>query len=366
MSHNFGTPWSDAEIAILKKMHTAPGPRIVEILSKLHKQNPSLYPSERSSSAVRNKRRLLEEIGEIIPPQTETFKEGFLKIQEIQSNHYSGITNGTLNYKTENANKKILSMSDIHFPFARVDLLQQIIDTHHDADEVVLNGDIVEGYAYSSYNKSRSVYAVDEYNCMFAFVGELLKIFPHITLVEGNHEDRLARYLSRLGVGEAQNSLFRPSIMSRIANGEELDEHGATRSIHQDYRDHITFREKERWWTKIGQTIFIHPSSKITSAPGFAVGRWHQAFSNRFPSDYYDSMVCGHTHAVYKGVIEGKLLIEEGCLSGFMDYEWSRQEVSLLKAMNGYAVIYQDEFGNTDFNKSNVFYLGYVSPENPN
>ena len=49
----------------------------------------------------------------------------------------------------ENANKKILSLSDIHFPFALEDELKIALETHSDADIVVLNGDIFNRISFS-------------------------------------------------------------------------------------------------------------------------------------------------------------------------------------------------------------------------
>jgi hypothetical protein len=45
-----------------------------------------------------------------------------------------------------------------------------------------------------------------------------------------------------------------------------------------------------------------------------------------------------------------------------MSYSWSPKELYHSSAMNGYAVIYQDAEGNTDFNKSGFVYLGQLLP----
>jgi len=355
-------PWTDEELELLQKMVTAPASRVSRTIESLKAKGVSGFTVSRSDSAIRHKRLAMIQAGKLELPEEETFKSRLEQIQKIQERHYSGISRGEKNYRQKGQKTKILCLSDIHFPFARLDLLESAIKDHRDAQVLVLNGDIVEGYAFSSYEKSRLVYATEEYRCLFNFVKAALEIFPEIHLVEGNHEDRLARYLQKNGVGQAQSCLLGPSIMRRVANGEELDTNGNTVALHSEFKSRVRFRNRESWWTQVGKTLFIHPSSKVSAIPGMTVNNWDRVFNQRFPSGTYDSIVCGHTHAVYKGVVNSRLLIEEGCLSGFMDYEWNRREPGLMKAMNGYAVIYQDEEGNTDFNASNVVYCGYVAP----
>lgn len=358
-------PWTEQEEEILRKMPTAPASRVMQVLESHRDKQDQGFDTVRSESAIRHKRAAMRQAVPEDFPEPETFRSRFEEVQAIQSKHYSGVTKGVQNYRQTGKQTKILSFSDVHFPFARLDLLEQGMKDHADADILILNGDIIEGYAFSSYDKSRTIYATEEYRCLFNFVQMGLDRFPEVHLVEGNHEDRLARFLHKQGIGSTQSALFGPSIMQRIANGEEIDKDGNTVAVHQEFKNRVHFRQKEAWWRLIGKTLFIHPSNKISANPGFTAVNWDRVFNLRWPAGTYDALVTGHTHCIYKGVVGGHLLMEQGCGSGFMDYEFNRREASLMKAMNGYAVVYQDEHGNTDFNRSNVIYCGYVSPVDP-
>ena len=84
-------------------------------------------------------------------------------------------------YLTKQASKaqaalKILSLSDIHFPFQNQELIDEIIETHKDADILVLNGDLLDGYAASSFPKERNIPMHLEYTMALEFVRKVASI----------------------------------------------------------------------------------------------------------------------------------------------------------------------------------------------
>ena len=68
-----------------------------------------------------------------------------------------------------------------------------------------------------------------------------------------------------------------------------------------------------------------------------------------------------NTHQQIKAIHSGKLLIEQGALCGYLPYEY-QDDLKFKSAINGYAVIYQDSKGNTNFSKSNFIHLGSRVP----
>lgn len=256
--------------------------------------------------------------------------------------------------------RKILSLSDIHFPLARLDLLAEILNEHADADIVVVNGDLLEGYIYSTFEKNKRIAALDEYRAAFDFIKILSENFPQVVLTEGNHDDRASRALARLGFEKEESQVLRPCLMARIANGELLDSTGML--VEQLDFSNVLFQSRESWYVKIGKTLFIHPSTRGSSKPGWTVQSWYKKFADRYTTEEFDSIVCGHTHQIYKGVWCGTLLIEQGCLAGLLAYSWKKNVMYAGNQENGYAIIYQDEDGNTDFNKSRIVYCGEVLP----
>lgn len=256
--------------------------------------------------------------------------------------------------------RKILSLSDIHFPLAEPQFLTEAVITHSDADILVLNGDILEGYMFSTFEKDKRYAVLDEYRIAFEFVESMSKIFPKVVLIDGNHDVRAARALKLAGFGEETSQIFRPNLIARIANGEKLSASGQL--VEKLNFSNVIYEHNESWYIKIGKTLFVHPHTHNNGPLGACVKKQAHRFNMRYPSEEVDSIVCGHTHQIYKGIVDNQLLIEQGCMTTLLTYGWSAKSEYLGTAQNGYAVIYQDEDGNTDFNRSGPIYLGQSVP----
>ena len=360
------TKWSSAEEALclaLLDTHTA-SQISEEIYKKVSKKAAGF--TERSASAVNRKCLRMgwspsEGWRQDVPAKTvdeealqwDTIKEVITKHKTLAVNN----TRGVLDPST--ITTKILSLSDIHFPFANEACLRSALTAHADADICVLNGDIFEGYAFSHFEKSKSVAALDEYRAAFAFVEMIADSFPKVILVSGNHEARASRSLKDAGLKDA-SQIFRPDLLARIANGERLDETG--KLIEKVDFSNVLYQQSESWYVRIGKALFIHPSGMGGGGTGAMVGKHAKRFNCRYNHDEIDTVVCGHVHKIYKGVVNNQLLIEQGCMADFLDYAWTSKAEFLDNAQNGYAVIYQDKDGNTDFNLSGPVYLGEVLP----
>lgn len=261
-----------------------------------------------------------------------------------------------------NTTRKILCLSDLHFPLVREDLLKEAIETHADADVLVLNGDILDGYAASRFEKEKELAAIDEYIPAFNFIEHCSKKFKNVVLVSGNHDVRTSVLLKKAPINQSALTIFETDLLARIANGERLNRQG--RLVEKVNFSNVHYQRQESWWVQIGKTLFIHPSNRGSSKPGFTVDIWAKKFSERLPRGSFDSIVCGHTHKVSKHIVNSTLLIEQGCMADYMAYSWSPREIIHGNSMNGYAVIYQDSNGNTDFNKSTFVFCGQLLPIN--
>lgn len=257
-----------------------------------------------------------------------------------------------------NIARKILSISDIHFPFARTDLLESIVEEHADADVCVVAGDILDGYIWSTFSKSKNVAAHHEYMMGFELIRNLRETFPMVAVISGNHDVRLAKGLGRAGFTRDQTNVLGLDLLARISNGEELDEFG--RLVRKHDFSNVVYQQPESWFVQIGKTIFAHPHG-WKDGPGGTVYKLDQIFADRFGTKYYDSIVIGHTHKLFKGIYHNRMLIEQGSLSARQDYE-HKPDLKFTHAMNGYSVIYQDQNGNTCFNMSGPIYLGSELP----
>lgn len=332
---------------------------IAEQLNRRHDQGIEGFPSPRTEDAVRRK-VARDGYSTEAPTQIESpVKSRLQKIQEIQKAYEEKSEPCSVGLPKE-ASRKILCLSDIHFPLAKMSQVERALKTHGDADICVLNGDLLEGYMFSTFEKSKRIAALDEYRATFEFVSLCSQIFPKVYLTDGNHDVRVGKAIGRAGFEQEASQIFRPNLMARIANGELLDETGLL--VDKYDFSNVFYEERESWYIRIGKTIFAHPHGKGSGRPGGSVFQVANYFNSRYKAGAIDCICIGHTHKIYKGIYNQQLLIEQGCMADVMSYAHSPKMEYFGGAVNGYAVIYQDDEGNCDFNKSGPVFLGYVMP----
>lgn len=231
--------------------------------------------------------------------------------------------------------RKIVSISDIHVPFADSDMLEEVVAEHAGPGVwLVINGDLLECYAYSFFTKHSSVTGLHEYQCAFLLVQWLRTKFDKVFITSGNHDKRVSRQLKDIGWGSDMSKVLRPDLLARIANGEELDDSGTLVAKH-DW-DNVYYEQVESWYIRIGKTVFFHPSTKPSARPGETVQKWAKKFLERYDPHEVDSFVCGHcfdeeteilTAHGWKGIDEiseedmvGTLNLDTNC------FEWNTPE----------------------------------------
>lgn len=293
--------------------------------------------------------------------------------EEIHTDHYeerwSNIIDVAESYRldsvhrdlgiTDHVSRKILTFSDLHIPFFLSEQMYDVLDQHQDTDIIVLNGDILDGYIFSTFSKAKRIAALKEYQAAYDLVHWLSDNFENIIIVSGNHDSRSSKVLSRAGFEKEATQVFRPDLLSRIANGEQLDDLGNL--LQKRDFDNVHYQLMDSWYVRVGKTIFAHPDGFASRFPGATAVKLYDHFSAAMHEDDFDSIVVGHTHKIYKGIYRGKLLIEQGAMAHRLPYQF-RTDLRFKNAMNGYGIIYQDSDGNTDFNLSTPIYLGTHVP----
>jgi len=282
--------------------------------------------------------------------------ENFLEL--VQQAKGKAVITEPISIKDKRA-RKILALSDIHFPFHNETALNQAIEDNLDADVVVLNGDIFDVFGASSYSTNKQRNILVEYNMVLNLVIKLSDLFDEVYLVEGNHERRTDTYFSKK-LDPHMYALVDHDIMDRIAKGYIYDEDGKHVGTYKF--SNVFYNRPENgntWVCKVGKTVFIRPSG-YSSREMSTIVTAQVHVDNFIGRENYDSVIMGHTHCVGKIVRCGKLLIEQGCLIQVMDYQKKGRATRRPNSL-GYAVIYQDEDGNTDFNKSNFIFLGTLN-----
>lgn len=312
------------------------------------------FVTRRTASAIKNKITRAN----LTPKGASPYDESWLYLIETAKQFRLNSAKKDLGLTTSKK-RKILTFSDLHIPFFLWEDMEKALIEHYDADVLVLNGDILDAYIFSTFSKSKNIAAIKEYRAAFDLIHFLSDNFPKVVLVSGNHDYRTTRAIKQAGFAEDASTVYRPDLLSRIANGEKLDEFGQL--VEKLPFDNVLYELQDSWYVRIGKTIFCHPSGFGSKYPGATVVKLLDHFAQQMDSTEFDSIVTGHTHKVYKGVVSGKLLIEQGAMAHRLPYQF-KADLRFKNAMNGYGIIYQDEEGNTNFNDSQPIYLGSHLP----
>lgn len=128
--------------------------------------------------------------------------------------------------------KKVLLLSDIHFPYQDNEALTTALQYGKDknVDAIFLNGDILDFYQLSFHEKDPRITDIgQELEMGRSFFKTLRKNFPkaNIYYIPGNHEARMERYLRVKAPELLDIAEFRIDVLLRVAEyGVEYLEHG--------------------------------------------------------------------------------------------------------------------------------------------
>lgn len=351
--------WNEEEEHLIKQM--VPKVESLQEIEKEFKRRYELrlpgFKKHRSLRAITKKCDKQNITKETCKNYTDPYAKRWEKIKEY-TQEYKEMSDRLTTGLNIDVSRKILCLSDIHFPFSLEKEIKIALEEHSDADIVVLNGDILDGYIFSTWAKAKRIAALKEYMAAFELVEYCSLNFPKVIIVAGNHDIRPAKALAKAGFEKEESQVLRPDLLARIANGEKLNESGEL--IEKLPFDNVLYQKYDSWYVRVGKTIFAHPSG-YRGGPGGTAQKLYEYFIKRMGSDDFDSIVVGHTHKIYKGIFCNKLLIEQGAMCDRQPYQ-HKPDLRFLHAMNGYCVIYQDDQGNTDFNLSRPIYLGSMLP----
>lgn len=106
-------------------------------------------------------------------------------------------------HKMSNAKEVVLVISDTHAPFHHKDTLRflEAVKKKYKPTRVVHIGDMTDSYHLSDYIKDPDgISAKEEIAGMHKFVNSLVKMFPKMHILIGNHDTRLYRQAQKVGI----------------------------------------------------------------------------------------------------------------------------------------------------------------------
>jgi predicted phosphodiesterase len=242
---------------------------------------------------------------------------------------------------------RILALSDFHFPFQLEEM--PYLKYKGKVDVLVLNGDLVDCQAISSFSKKyRTNFVDDLIGCRSFLMNVIDEIHPKkVIFIYGNHEDRLLNYFNEK-IHEDMMELMPETALNFIVDIGFMRHDHQTKSreffpgLKEVYEDSdIEIIYNGNWMEQYGKTVFMHPKACKSAI----LGTSEKAYTYLMQSGNcdFDAIVMAHTHKVGFASYGDRALIEQGCLC--KEQEYATNGKLLRPQSNGYVYLVQNEDG---------------------
>ena len=251
------------------------------------------------------------------------------------------------NKESANISNRILSISDVHYPFNKpLDIFKDYIGK---VDTLQLNGDILDCYSISKYSKSYRISPIEEMIGARQYIIDLVEMIKPKKVVAnyGNHEIRLGAYLSKNLDNELQELMPETAFDYIFTDGFTHYDRKTKAKVKYEplinvFED-VEFEYNGKWFSQIGDAIFCHPKT-YSSAPLKTAEKALYWFRNEGYT--FKNMIMSHTHRIGSYKIGNSNIYEQGacCETDKMMYG-DGQLVNSQK--QGFIYLCQDKDGNT-------------------
>lgn len=202
------------------------------LAKKLFKDNPKVYNSvEHARGAINRIRGTMGDYNRKAAIDKELYKKVEYKYNPFDDIPESHSEDREV-WKLPASLKKVLLLSDIHFPYHDVKALKTALKygQKEEVDSIFINGDMIDFYQLSFHEKDPRVTSIaDELEMARNFFKTLRAIFPKamIYYIPGNHEYRMQRYLRVKAPELLDVAEFRLDVLLKVAeNNINYIEHG--------------------------------------------------------------------------------------------------------------------------------------------
>lgn len=256
---------------------------------------------------------------------------------------------------TCNPDRKIVIANDFHAPFQHEGALAELIRREAaDTDLLVLGGDVADMWSFSRFSKLRRVSTpIHDFQQTQKVMNTLSENFRAIDIIEGNHCTRQWKYMAELLPVEVLEYLevVAPAAIHPLEKiCEELPNVNFVQPRQTGFAEFPFLHQ-------VGDAIISH-AEVYSKIPNRAVGnliQWLQSFAT--PSGIVNPnwrvALQAHTHQAGKTHCDfGKVGFELGCMCHTQEYQGSPKIQSVRPIVRGWTVLYQDENGRTDINRS--------------
>lgn len=249
---------------------------------------------------------------------------------------------------------KILVGSDFHIPFHNIENITTMVKEHSDADLFVINGDLLDCYSASRFQKEMRVPIHEEIKEARVLMALFSETFPKTIINSGNHDDRARKYFEAR-IDPDMFYLVKHDILQLVvADFENI----VTTKDHYSFSNNMGNIEIS-YFTIIGDCLIAHfeDSSKVPFKVVKDRVDWINQWEKEFGFSPIRMFLQGHTHQLSKAPLHGNKITagETGCLCQHQKYAL-KPGAKYRPSTNGYWVVYQKD-GITDVNASNYYVI---------
>lgn len=245
---------------------------------------------------------------------------------------------------------KIVYFDDLHLPFTRFDLIEQMLEQEKDADYFVW-GEVLNLDAFGTYIKAYLSNPKQEDEIAGRLVELLLTHFKGGFTLENNHLRRLHKFLASV-TDPVQLDFLRHTFDGLLPSFTKL-------SHKVKYMGSPV--------VQLGQAVFAHFDT-FSSVRG-RTPQWVAAELDNYGDAYgivepWHVLSVGHTHNLTSNWAGKRLFQEVGCMCWLQDYLFRGKGGAAqrnIRWINGYGVVTLNKDGSVDFRNTGTRFLGLAT-----
>lgn len=236
--------------------------------------------------------------------------------------------------------KRVLVLEDMHIPFQDEEKLQKAIDIGRGCDIVIRNGDVVDMFAISKFEKEENVPLEVELDGLVRTNEYTAQVFDGVPIIDiqSNHPWRVKKAIQ---MPTSLQFLVKTDVLEMLA------------------RPFPTIHVSDDWWVQVNSTIFCHAEKNSVVPVKAADDAW--SWFKEWQSEgemgirHFDTLVQGHTHSLSAYFRSGGKIFEGGSLCKLMKY--TRRGIKYRRPQTRGAVVITWRDGVADLNASREYVL---------
>jgi len=248
-------------------------------------------------------------------------------------------------------------MCDIHYPYHREDVLENIKKHAHEISALVIGGDAINNDSLSKFLEISKLTFEEEIIGFYGFVKQIRNVLPSnvkIIFIRGNHEYRLYKYIASLH--EKQLAKFiNPEVIQMLVDGFTIYE--GVKKIEFKPIENIEYIP--HWFVNINNELIVCHPDEFSRIRGRTALNAIKYFTER--GEQFSMVLVAHTHLYDETKDFGKFGVQMGCCckpQGYADkgsFKYQPQDYN-------YAIIQFDKNGKVDINATRIYHLPELYP----